>query len=154
MFDTLSGITHNAKSVSRRNTIGQLIATMAAQVTSGHCQRAGSDQRIAPGPDSTRPSSGIIQKKSREEFSLPRHTRKNAGIKYGIDSTAGSATNRTRDPINAITTRLAVANQMVCGGQYGVARYASAKAARTVDATTMTRVAWHHPRSKAITVSM
>jgi hypothetical protein len=81
VFDGPTGSSHRAKSVSRRNTIGQVIATMVAHVTSGHCQRAGSDQRSAPGPDSTRPSSGIIQKKSSEEFSSPRHTRRNAGIR-------------------------------------------------------------------------
>src|SRR5687767_2914197 len=108
------------------NTIGHERLTIIAQVINGHCQRAGSDHRDAPGPEHASPSSGSRKTYSIEKSSLPTEAIIAAGRMYMIDNTSGSATNRTRSPASANTTARATAIQTVCGGTQGVARMASA----------------------------
>src|SRR5688572_32149921 len=81
LFEMFADSSARLKSTSRRKIIGQVIDTIIAHVTSGHCHALGSDQRCTPGPDSVRPSSGICHRKSSTNVSPPRVTYRNAGMK-------------------------------------------------------------------------
>ena len=100
------GRIHGAKSASRRNTIGQAIATIADHVTSGHRQRAGSDQwrgaAILTASAKQRQDPDHVEAVT-AQLGIRASPRRIAGVKYNAAITIGSAADRRRSPATSIS---------------------------------------------------
>src|SRR5688572_4342348 len=129
LFAVVDHNTHQRKSASRMNTMGQVTQTSSAHVMSGHRHAGGNDHCHAPRPAIDSPSSGNIHTYSIEKFSLLPDAIIIAGSTYINASTSGKTNARTRSPMTASAIASPVASQIVYGGKYGVARAPSANAA-------------------------